>query len=182
MTVTMTDLPLAADCELTDDAGTTRRLSEFWRDRPAAVVFVRHLGCPFCRQEAALLKRDWPRFDAAGAAVVLVTMSTAEDAAAFRKQFDLPFPVLADPDGHGYDAFAVPRGSLGAVSGPQVWAAGLKAVLQHGVGTPAGDVYRLSAAFVVDRDGTIRFAQRAANSADLPPHEEMLAALQTLPR
>lgn len=168
----------APDCELTDDAGQTRRLSEFWAERPAAIVFVRHLGCPFCRQEAARLKADAPRFDAAGGNVVLVTMSPPDDAAAFHQQFQLPFSVLADPEQKCYDAFNVPRGGLGAIMGPRTWLTGLKAALTHGVGTPVGDVRQLSGAFVVDRTGTIRYTQRAEHSADLPSHDEMIEAVK----
>lgn len=176
--IVMNDAHLAPDCELTDDAGRTRRLSEFWAERPAAIVFVRHLGCPFCRQEAARLKADAPRFEAAGGNVVLVTMSSPDDAAAFRKQFQLPFSVLADPEQKCYDAFAVPRGGLGQIMGPKTWLTGLQATLAHGVGTPVGDVRQLSGAFVVDRSGTIRYAQRAKHSADLPSHEELLERLK----
>lgn len=173
----MSEVLRAPDCELTDDANQVRRLAEFWGRRPAAIVFVRHLGCPFCRKEAAQLKADAPRFEAAGVNIVLVTMSSPDDAAAFRKQFQLPFPVLADPMQKCYDAFAVPRGGVNAIMGPKTWLSGLAATLAHGVGTPNGDVRQLSGAFVVDRDGTIRYAQRAKHSADLPSHDAMLRAL-----
>jgi len=38
------DLGRLADLELTDAAGTSRRLGDFWADRPVIVVFLRHFG------------------------------------------------------------------------------------------------------------------------------------------
>ena len=173
--------PLAApDLELLDDAGRPRRLAEFWSRGPAVFVFVRHLGCPFCREEAARLRTDAPRFIAAGAEVVLVTMSSPDDAAAFRTRFQLPFSVLADPEQAAYRAFGVPRGGVMQLMGPQTWSVGLGATLAHGVGVPSGDVRQLSGAYVVDGTGTIRYSQAAKNSADLPSHDELLQAVREI--
>jgi peroxiredoxin len=168
---------LAPDLELLDDAGKPRRLAEFWSQRPAVVVFVRHLGCPFCREEAARLKRDAPRFAAAGAEVVLITMSPPEDAAEFRKRFDLPFSVLSDPDQRAYQAFGVPRGGIMSYMGPRTWGPGLAAVLKYGVGVPVGDVTQLSGGYVVDTHGAIRYAHPSKHSVDLPNHDELIAAV-----
>jgi hypothetical protein len=33
-----------ADVQLADSTGTTRRLGDFWAERPVAVVFLRHFG------------------------------------------------------------------------------------------------------------------------------------------
>jgi peroxiredoxin len=170
----------APDCELTDDAGRLRRLSEFWSRGPAVIDFVRHLGCPFCRREAALLAASAPRFAEAGAEIALITMSTPDEATECRKQFKLPFAVLADPDRACYRAFQVPRGSLLDVSGPKTWLAGFAAVLKHGVALPKQDVKQLSGAFVVDREGDLRFVHLAKHSADLPSHEAMLAVARGL--
>jgi peroxiredoxin len=168
----------APDCELIDDVGRKRRLAEFWAQGPAAIVFVRHLGCPFCRQEAAVLKADAAKFQQAGATIALVTMSSADDAAGFRQQLSLPFACLSDPDQACYRAFQVPRGSMLAVAGPQTWGAAAATFFKYGAGAPSGDVKQLSGAFVVDRSGTIRYAQHARNSADLPSHAAMLDAVR----
>lgn len=169
---------LAPDLELLDDAGKPRRLAEFWSSKPAVIVFVRHLGCPFCRHEAARLKADAPRFAAAGAEVVLITMSSPEDATDFRKRFDLPFSVLSDPDQKAYHAFGVPRGGIMEMMGPRTWSVGLGATLRHGVGTPTGDVWQLSGEYIVDTTGTIRYAHGSKHSADLPDHDALLAAVK----
>lgn len=33
-----------AEFELVDASGETRRLGDYWRDRPVVLVFVRHFG------------------------------------------------------------------------------------------------------------------------------------------
>lgn len=170
----------APDCELFDDAGKPRHLAEFWSARPAVFVFVRHLGCPFCRHEAARLKTDAPKFAAAGAELVLITMSPPDDAAEFRRQFDLPFTVLSDPEQTAYRAFDVPRGGWLSLMGPQTWSVGLAATLQHGVGKPSGDLRQLSGAYVVDTQGTIRYAHGSQHSADLPDHDRLISAVEEL--
>lgn len=176
----MSDLgTLAPNCELPDDAGRPRKLAEFWSNGPAAIVFVRHLGCPFCRREAALLKRDADRFAAVGATIVLVTMASVDDAAGFRRQLQLPFTCLADVKQTAYAAFQVPRGSWNSVVGLGTWVSAFASFVLYGAGVPKGDVKQNSAAFVVDRDGVIRYSQRARNSADLPSHDEMIAACRS---
>jgi peroxiredoxin len=170
----------APDCELIDDERRTRRLSKFWSNGPAAIVFVRHLGCAFCRREAALLRNDAPQFESAGAEIAFVTMAPTDDAAEFRKHYQLPFSVLADPEQKAYREFQVPRGNWISVMGPQTWSAGLKALIEHGAGRPVGDVRQLSGGFVVARDGTIRYVHLSQHSADLPPHAAMLDVVRNL--
>jgi peroxiredoxin len=105
-------------------------------------------------------------------------MATPQQAAAFRQQYELPFPVLADPQREAYQAFRLARGTLGQVAGPRMWLAGLKATLRGGVGRPSGDVWQMPGAFVIDREGIVRFAHYPSHTGDLPSHEAMLRAIQ----
>ena len=38
------DLPALSAVELTDSTGATRRLGDFWAERPVILVFLRHFG------------------------------------------------------------------------------------------------------------------------------------------
>jgi hypothetical protein len=38
------DAARLADVQLTDSTGATRRLGDFWAERPVVVVFLRHFG------------------------------------------------------------------------------------------------------------------------------------------
>lgn len=126
------------------------------------------------------MQKDYPRFRDAGGEVALVTMGKPEQAAAFRARLQLSFRCLADPGRVAYQAYGLPRGRLGAVAGPAVWAAGWKALLSHGGGAVIGDPYQLPGSFVVDSAGVIRHAHRATTSAEWTSNDSLIAVLSSL--
>jgi peroxiredoxin len=168
----------APDCELVDDAGKPRRISEFWAQKPLVLFFVRHLGCPLCRSQAAEIKKNVDRFTEAGAEIAMVTMGTGDDAAEFRRRMELPFTVLADADQECYRAFSVPRGGVLSVIGPHLLPSGLMATLKFGAAKSETDPWQLPGAFVIDTKGEIRFAHRAKHSADWPKNDDLVGAIQ----
>jgi len=105
-------------------------------------------------------------------------MASPEKARSFREKYQLPFPLLCDPEQQAYRAFGLTRGSAAEVLGTQVWKRGLKAFLAHGVGRPVGDVWQLPGEFVIDAAGTIQFAHYGESSADNTPVEELLGVLR----
>ena len=123
------------------------------------------------------MRDDYPRFQTAGGDVVVVTMGTPDQTAAFRDRNRLPFVCLADPERLAYRAFGVPRGTLNQVAGPTVWAGGLKALVRAGVGKPIGDVLQLHGTFVIDTGGVIRFAHLPKHSADRPTNGTLIKQL-----
>jgi peroxiredoxin len=168
----------APDAKLVDDTGRPRQISEFWAEKPLILFFVRHLGCPLCRSQAAEIRKNVGRFTEAGAEIAMVTMGGAEDAAEFRKRMELPFTVLADADQECYRAFSVPRGGVLSVIGPHLLPSGILQTLKHGAGKPVGDPWQLPGAFVIDTKGEIRFQHRAKHSADWPKNDDLVAAVK----
>lgn len=126
------------------------------------------------------VRRDYPQFQAAGGEVLVVTMGTVSQAAAFRRRLDLPFRCLADPAKTAHEAFQVGRGTASQVAGPAVWVPAVKALLKHGVGIPKGDKMQMQGAFVIDTAGVIRFRHDPANSADNPTNEELIGVLREI--
>lgn len=126
------------------------------------------------------MQQDYPRIQSAGGAVAMVTMGAPAQAAEFRARLQLPFPCLADPDRAAYRAYGLPRGGLGAVAGPTMWAAGWQALRRHGVGKVTGDPYQLPGSFVIDTAGVIRHAHRATTSADWAANDELIGVLRGL--
>ena len=125
------------------------------------------------------MRNDYPQFRSAGGDVAVITLGTPAQVARFRERLSLPFTCLSDPTQEAYRAFSVPRGSVRQIAGPRVWFAGLQAIWRGGLGVPQGDPFQLQSAFVIDRHGTTRFAHRPTTSADLPDHEQMLAAIRS---
>ncbi|MEQ8787958.1 MAG: peroxiredoxin-like family protein [Pirellulaceae bacterium] len=169
----------APDVALHDHTGQSVKLSQFWR-RPVVLFFERHLGCPFCREHVANVRDDYQRFRDAGAEVVVVTMGTPKQAAAFREERKAPFACLADPEQQAYRAYEIPRGGMNEVAGVCVWGAGLRATLRGGVRRPQGDLQQLHGVVIVDAAGVVRYVYRPKNSADIPANEVILHELQAL--
>jgi len=126
------------------------------------------------------VRRDEPRFQAAGGQVLLVTMGTAEEADRFRRELEAPCDLLADAQQVAYRAYRLPRGTLWQVAGPAVWGPAVKALFRGGSGKAVGDIWQMPGAFVVDRQGKIRFAHYPANQADRVSHEAMIETLKEI--
>ena len=77
------------------------------------VVFLRHAGCPFCREALARLSAERANIEAAGATIVLVHMASDNEAQELFARYDLAdVPRISDPSGGLYEAFGLARGSI----------------------------------------------------------------------
>lgn len=141
-------------------------LEEHTRYRPAVVVFLRHGGCPFCRETLALLQKARAAVEAAGVGIVLVHLMSEPEAAALFARYALEdMPRYGDPDRKLYEFFGLLRARFDRVAGPRVWWRGLMATLRgHLPGVPRGDIFQLPGTFLV-RDGEILHASRPETSA-----------------
>ena len=161
--------------------GSKVRLAAMWSAGPLVLVFLRQPGCPFCRQMLAQLRRAARAFLARNATVAVVLPVDVVAAQATVIAHAPPFVCLADPQGAAYDLYGVRQGSLLQVAGPAVVAAGVQAILRgHLPGLPRGDVWRLSAVFVIGSDGRVSYVHRARNAADNPSADRLLAAIDGL--
>lgn len=170
----------APDVALPADGGSPVHLSTLWRsaNRGLVLVFLRHFGCLFCKQEAKRLAHDHPRFMDAGLSVVAIGVGTPARAAKFVRDYDLPFPVFGDWDLDSYRAFGLGRASVSGFFNPAVYRAGLGAILGGNLpGPPTGDTAQLPGAFVIDPSGIVRFAHIGAHPGDNPTTDELLAAM-----
>jgi len=126
-----TDAPEASErapeIEAPDQTGTVRTLSEM-RGEVVVLYFYPRDATPGCTAEACAFRDAWDRFEQAGAQVVGVSTDDVEAHAAFAEEHELPFPLLADPDG----AIAA----------------------RYGVPVTAGYAKRMT--FLIDREGIIR--------------------------
>jgi peroxiredoxin len=126
------------------------------------------------------LRRKKKDFERLGAQVVLVGLGSVEETASFKKRFDVPFPMIADPERELFMAFRLKRASTGSLLSAGMMVRGLKAMaMGHGIGVPKGDVRQLPGVFIIDTDGRIRFSHHASGPADHPQPETLLAVLRT---
>ncbi len=125
------------------------------------------------------MRREKDAFDRLGAAVVLVGLGSVEQTAAFKERFDVPFPMIADPEKQLFEAFRLKQASAGSLLSAKMVFRGVTAMAKgHGIGVPKGDVLQLPGVFIIDTDGRILFSHHASGPADHPPPEKLLAALR----
>lgn len=94
------------DLSAVDQKGTEHRLAAE-RGHPVVVYFYPKDGTPGCTEEACAFRDAWSRYEAASVQVFGVSTDDRESKAEFADEHDLPFPILADPEGRWLDAFGV---------------------------------------------------------------------------
>ncbi|MGE5194609.1 MAG: SelL-related redox protein [Deltaproteobacteria bacterium] len=149
-------------------------LDELSRRAPVLVVFLRHSGCPFCRQALADVSEKRQAISAAGAQIALVHLQSDVEAAKLFARYGLDdVPRISDPGQALYRAFQLPRGSLAQVTGPGVWREGLKSLLSGNLpGIPSADVRQMPGVFLV-HDGRVLRSFRHAMSGDRPDYVDL---------
>jgi peroxiredoxin Q/BCP len=88
----------------TDDQGTTRTSDEF-RGQPLVIYFYPKAFTPGCTTESCDFRDNYSRFIAAGYQVIGVSPDPVEKLVEFRKEHELPFPLLSDEDHTMAEAF-----------------------------------------------------------------------------
>lgn len=152
-------------------------LSDLSARQPTLVVFLRHAGCPFCRETLSRLKKSRGALLAQGIQPVLAHLSDDESGRKLFAEYGLDdLPRFSDPDRQLYRAFGLERAGIGQVMGPGVWWKGFKTTVLGGhlPGWPQGDVFQLSGTFLL-KDSEIVAAHRPETSADAIDFEEFVA-------
>jgi peroxiredoxin Q/BCP len=128
------------------------------------LFFQRDNYCTNCRQQVQTVAERYEDFQARNAEVVSVVPEPLAAVDSWQAAYDLPYPLLADPDAAVGDAFGQPVrfGALGSFS---------------------DFLGRMPAVVVVDRRGTdpeIAYAYEGSSTFDRPDVDEVLAALDAL--
>lgn len=87
----------APDFTLQSDSGASVTLSDL-RGRPVVLYFYPRDDTPGCTVEACEFRDAWSDVEKAGAVVLGVSPDDVPSHGRFRTKFQLPFPLLADPD------------------------------------------------------------------------------------
>lgn len=147
------------------------------REGPALVVFLRHLGCTFCREALADIARARKAIESAGVRLVLVHMGPLKEASALFPRYGLDdLPRFCDPERLLYKAFGLQRASLRQALGPRVWIRAFQAGLldRHGFHRVVGNAFQMPGVFVV-RDGKMTQSYLHKTVADRPEYLDMAA-------
>lgn len=164
-----------------DPEGRPVRVGQLWADRTVVLVFVRHFGCLFCRQQIAGLRPYLDRIHARGAELIVIGQGSIEEARMFRDEEKLAVPLLTDPTRQSYCALQMRRGlasvlSPGALTrGVHAWRAGFR---QSPV---AGDPLQQGGVVVIAPGGEERFRFISRHAGDHPTPVQILTALERQP-
>jgi peroxiredoxin Q/BCP len=96
----------APDFELHDDAGRTVKLSDL-RGTTVVLYFYPKDDTPGCTTESCEFRDAYDRFRERGVEVIGVSPDTVESHVKFKSKYELPFPLLADPDHAAAEAYGV---------------------------------------------------------------------------
>ncbi|MBN8644731.1 MAG: AhpC/TSA family protein [Planctomycetes bacterium] len=135
------------------------------------LVFLRHTGCPFCREAMADIQRRRAEIERS-ARVVFVHQAPEDEAN--RAFFDAAgvgdIPRVSDPERALYRAAGLKRGSLWAIFGPYIWFRSIQAMLTgRRLGRMIGDVFQMPGVLVIE-DGAVVGEYRHRSQADRPDY------------
>jgi len=140
------------------------------------LVFLRHSGCPFCKQALSDLKAAREQIENHGAEIVLVHMMTDDDEAhTFFARYGLGDVMsIADPEQELYALLGIERGKVTQYMGPRVWLQGAVCTLFEGhlPGKPQGDISQLGGVVLL-ADGEVLRKHLCETSADRPDYVKL---------
>lgn len=140
--------------------------------RGVLIVFLRHLGCTFCREALHDVAKKRAEIESNKVRIVLVHMApTNDDARPLVEKHRLAdLPRVSDPYQSLYKAFELERGRFAQLFGLKAFLRGVPAFLRgHGVGRLVGDGFQMPGVFLV-QDGVATRAFRHNSVADRPDY------------
>ena len=142
--------------------------------RPTLLVFLRHLGCLFCRETVADLRAIAER-EPAYPPVLFFTQASSTELRAFLRRDWPGARAVADPSRHFYAAFGVERMSPLGLLRPALWNAERRARAKgHQSGERTGDIWRLPGVFLVE-GARVLWSHEFRHAGDHPEWDRMPA-------
>ncbi|MCR9143536.1 MAG: SelL-related redox protein [bacterium] len=150
-------------------------LADLTHELPIIFVFLRHLGCTFCRESLYEVARQRRAIEMEGSAIALVHMSPPHEADEIFEKYGLKDIIhISDPELALYRAFHLNRGKWYRLMGMKVLIRGFIAgfLRGHGLGPSMGDVAQMPGVFLVHR-GEVMLEYRHKSPADRPNYVEI---------
>jgi peroxiredoxin len=142
------------------------------------LVFLRHFGCPFCKDtmdHIAAVRKD---FTQCGTRVVLVYMVSPEEAYQHLSHYELQdLDQISDSESILYKKFRLRKGRIGELFGPKALLRFGKLLFSKGylIGKEVGDSFQMPGIFLVHH-GEILTGYVHKSAADQPDYDHLLAA------
>ena len=178
----------APDFVLLDDTGSEVRLSDFWENGPALVMFWRHYGCGCGVSRAESLIEEADAYAHAGISPVIVGQGEPERSAQYREWHSVPYPILSDPNQEVYRAYGVGHFAYEQIFAGEGALDYISLSREIGERFLSGDrppertlvdsPWRASAEFVIGQGGTIRLSYAYQWCGSNPDPEMLITAAE----
>ncbi len=170
----------APDLTLINAEGQPIQLGQLYTGRKTLVSFLRHFGCPFCREWLAQLEEHHSQLQAAGVQVVAVAMGEPKHVKRYCGNLAPHVDCLTgnEQGRDAYDAYGLIRAGAKEFLSFNVLKAGIRAFSKgKAMGQIIGDPLMLSGSFIIDENGHITWAYYAQYPGDHPAFETILQSL-----
>lgn len=138
----------APDASLTNEQGTSTRLSDLWKQGGLVIVFYPGDQTPGCTIQLCAFRDDWEKFRELGLSIVGVNHGNSDSHKQFSEKHHFPFPLLVDA-----------QKRVAKLYGSVYSFLGFTLIRRMVVG--------------IDRDGTVRYIRHG-----MPRHADILKALK----
>jgi peroxiredoxin len=140
-------------------------LADFVGKQPVVVFFYLYAFSGLWTQEALAFQLDLPKFEAAGAQVLGVSVDHNEANKAWAEKMGITYPLLSDIRRQMSKAYGVLYDDTQMAADPAKMPLYLRAK---------------RAWFVIDKNGVIRYAKTTEPRDNMPPNDEILKVLSEL--
>ena len=170
-------LPVGAKAprfDLPDHDGGIVRSSDLVAKGKLVLCFIRGRWCPFCVGQMEAMNLVLPQIEQAGATLVAVSPQTVKQAFFMHDQHKLRFPLLSDADNQVARKFAL------TYRVPDAQEAVYRKAFVNLPFTNGDDSWELPipASYIVDREGTIRYASANEDYTERPEPDDLVRALR----
>ena len=98
---------MVSNFSIKDHKGTMVEFEQLKTQGPLMVVFYRGGWCPYCNRQIRQLTEAWPEFKKRNVLPVLISADKPDGAALAAATYEIPFPVLSDPELVAHKVFNV---------------------------------------------------------------------------
>ncbi len=162
---------------LNDAVGNRVALADLLTEGPVVVTFYRGEWCPYCNLQLRALQEALPDIISTGATLVAISPQAPDHGLTMTEKHELAFPVLSDVDQTVSEAYKVRFDVTGELEDLQVNVFQSDPAKQNANGRRSLPV---PSTFIIDRDGTVRFASVNADWRVRVEPADVIAALKAL--
>ncbi len=165
------------DVTARDPEGNPVRLHDLAGRQPLLLVFYRGGWCPYCNFQIRELTQAYSELARRSVLPVAVSVDAVEQAAATKVSYEIPFPILSDPDLDLHRAFRVVH-HASDTEVERLKAFGMD--IERSSGRAHHD-FAVPAIFLIDREGTVRWAHVDVDYRVRPSVQQVLVVIDRSP-